>query len=146
MDIKLENELIQKYPRVFKLAYNKYFKNWDNSEQRGPFSLFGIECDDGWFDLLNRLCEQVEACINQAEDPDIYYVVQIKEKFGGLRFYMSSYTVELHNLITPFEQEAEMTCEVCGCSGTNAANKWRWWQTLCQECRSIKDANLDKRF
>ena len=146
MDTKLEAELIRKYPRIFKLAQEANFKDWDKSHGRWPFSLFGIECDNGWYDLLDRLCEKVEACINRAEDPDIYYVVQIKEKFGGLRFYMSSHTVEFHCLIREAEKESEITCEICGRPGILGENKWNWYQTLCQECRTKKDAELDKEF
>ena len=144
MDIKLENELIQKYPRVFKLAYNKYFKNWDNSEQRGPFSLFGIECDDGWFDLLNNLCEKMETYINSTENPDAYYVVQIKEKWGTLRFYMSGYSDEIDALVTIAEKSSEITCECCAKPGQLGKGKFGWYQTLCDKCRADKSKDLDR--
>ena len=45
-----------------------------------PNSLtYGIECEDGWFELIFNLCEQLK-------DENIE-VTQIKEKFGTLRFY-----------------------------------------------------------
>lgn len=58
-----------------------------------PFDERGIECDDGWFDLIDRLscaCEyEIEMLISYSQDvPKEYWsrVAQIKEKFGGLRF------------------------------------------------------------
>jgi hypothetical protein len=42
-------------------------------------------CGDGWRDLLERLCTRIEAAL--ADGAGSLRVLQIKEKYGTLRFY-----------------------------------------------------------
>jgi hypothetical protein len=48
----------------------------------------GFEHDDGWFDILWRLCEDLEPLVTEMERAGgpKFEVLQVKEKFGGLRF------------------------------------------------------------
>jgi hypothetical protein len=70
------NKLWEKYPIIFSGRYLSL------QESLIPF---GFECGDGWYDLINKLCEDVTTLI---ENKNIKVTaVQVKEKFGGLRFY-----------------------------------------------------------
>jgi hypothetical protein len=42
---------------------------------------FGFQHRDGWFDLVWRLCEQIEEVPNKGKS---FKVTQVKQKFGGL--------------------------------------------------------------
>jgi hypothetical protein len=55
--------------------------------------------------------------------------VQVKEKFGGLRFYVQAATDEHYNYITFAESMSYKTCEVCGAPGKRYTDGWH--QTLC---------------
>lgn len=55
---------------------------------------------------------------------------QVKEKFGTLRFYMSSETEEMSEAIEEAEEESARTCETCG-RGGRLRPKLGWIQTLC---------------
>lgn len=57
---------------------------------------------------------------------------QIKEKFGTLRFYMSSGTEEMWKLIHEAEEKSAHTCEDCGAPGKERNDGWI--RTLCDEC------------
>ena len=59
--------------------------------------------------------------------------VQVKEKFGGLRFYMTGGTDEIFDLIEKAEALSYKTCESCGAPGTQSNSKWI--TTLCEDCR-----------
>lgn len=90
---------------------------------------FGFECGDGWFeiiyDLSKTLSEKAPNCI----------AVQVKEKFGGLRFYTNENNLEGEKAIDEAERKAESTCENCG--STNSSVKKRgggWIKTLCDNC------------
>lgn len=61
---------------------------------------------------------------------------QIKEKFGTLRFYMTSYTDEIDKIVTEAEKKSEETCEHCGKPGTLRTEGWLF--TLCDECQKIR--------
>lgn len=59
--------------------------------------------------------------------------VQVKEKFGRLRFYMNSKTKEMSELIMKAEDLSSATCEVCGNPGKERDGSWI--RTLCDKCK-----------
>jgi hypothetical protein len=93
---------------------------------------FGFECSDGWFNIIWDLCEKIEKELNEhGNDPDFpFEVLQVKEKFGGLRFYTNWETKEIGDLINEAEEKSYKTCEVCGKEG-ELMTKGYWLQTLC---------------
>lgn len=74
-----------------------------------------IWCDQGWWRLIAN-CDKEIAAI----DPE-YTIFQIKEKFGGLRYYYSPsspiHTSKIDNVISKYERICSMTCEVTGRHG-----------------------------
>ena len=94
---------------------------------------FGFSCEDGWFDLIWSLCEDLEK-IAKDEDFELE-VFQVKEKFGGLRFYIDEGTVSIHERIKKAENKSYEICEVCGKPGRIDDSR-RWVRTLCEECIS----------
>ena len=84
----------------------------------------------GWAKLINKLFDA---------KPKDTVVVQVKEKFGGLRFYTGPCPEEFHKLISATENESYTVCEVCGDPGKLNTNR-SWVKTLCIKCdtRGIK--------
>ena len=83
----------------------------------------------GWKDLVNELHQKVLEI-----DPDVK-VVQVKEKFGGLRYYYESdlsRRKEIDALVNVYESKSYRTCEVCGAPG-ELRNDRLWLHTLCDE-------------
>lgn len=74
-----------------------------------------ISCDEGWWQLIS-LCDKELADI----DPD-YTIFQVKEKFGGLRYYYSpsspTMAKEMNAVVAKFEHMCSMTCEKTGRHG-----------------------------
>jgi len=64
--------------------------------------------------------------------PDYPFVVQVKQKFGGLRFYMNFETKEMSAAIYEAEKRAQETCEDCGKPGVLRSGGWL--ETLCDNC------------
>lgn len=56
---------------------------------------------------------------------------QVKEKFGGLRFYISNGSDEIFHRIGQSEIQCAVTCEVCGKAGTIQNNGKGWLKCLC---------------
>lgn len=56
---------------------------------------------------------------------------QVKEKFGGLRFYINGGDDEIDAAITFAEMLSERTCEVCGAPGKQRGGGWI--STRCDE-------------
>ena len=99
--------------------------------------VFGIECDDGWLDLIDAVC--AVAASNTKELPTIR---QIKEKFGTLRFYADGITPELRGAIRVAEALSAKTCEHCGNKGRTRAIR-KWFSTLCRPCAVEKYSEED---
>src|SRR3546814_1383225 len=52
---------------------------------RGPLH-WGFEVGDGWSDIIVALCARINALLEESPGASLC-VKQVKEKFGGLRFY-----------------------------------------------------------
>lgn len=62
---------------------------------------------------------------------------QVKEKFGGLRFYVEGASNVQHAVINWTESLSYRTCENCG-STKNIGSTQGWYKTLCEECHDPK--------
>lgn len=67
-------------------------------------------------------------------------VVQIKEKFGGLRFYYDGGDDQIQGMVTMAELWAHRTCEKCGNRGEQ--REGGWIRTLCD----VHEAEYQKRM
>jgi hypothetical protein len=78
---ELEQRLVERWP------------TWFNTRGDIRYTAMprGFEHDDGWFDILWRLCEDLEPLVAEVEKQTgvPFEVLQVKEKFGGLRFYVN---------------------------------------------------------
>lgn len=59
-------------------------------------------------------------------------VIQVKEKLGGLRFYINEGTDAIHERIGQAELESMKTCEITGRPG-KLRTDIGWYRTLCDE-------------
>lgn len=79
----------------------------------------------GWRPLVGRLYDSLLAAGWDGR------LVQVKEKFGGLRFYVEREPLEVRRLIYAAMDESERTCEVCGETGEPVTRASGWRNTLC---------------
>jgi hypothetical protein len=59
---------------------------------------------------------------------------QIKEKFGGLRFYYSGGDERIHGMVGFAETLSYKICEHCGSTKNVSQTKKGWITTLCEDC------------
>lgn len=85
---------------------------------------------DGWLPIIDKLCTAIQERIIEKGLSQLH-AVQIKEKFGGLRFYTDANYDDFRDLILAAENEAYKTCEECGKPGTLRTNGWM--KTACDE-------------
>lgn len=128
----MKQELQDKLYEAFPLLYYK-------EPHYSPY-ISGFDIDDGWYDIIWELSEKINPLVeknNLAVEKDNYFqVIQIKEKFAGLRYYISG-TIEevfdeIHKYIGEAESKSFSTCERCGKPGTLRTGGWML--TLCDEC------------
>jgi len=109
----------------------------ENKIIKHPFELFGIECGSGWKKIYEPLIEKIKEYNEKNPDSPIQ-ILQVKEKWGTLRFYVSSAPQEIYDLIDKAEKKSEITCEECGYTNPKKVkNKpiLGWYRTLCPRCR-----------
>jgi hypothetical protein len=86
----------------------------------------------GWLPLVDALCADIGQCLPPSMLPH-FHVSQIKEKFGGLRFYCDgAMTDEVEALIDDAEAKSLHICEVCGLPGHQRSGGYI--RTLCDSC------------
>lgn len=134
--------LQEKYPKIFRLK--------DGSNE--PCDLYGLECGDGWFDLIDTLCKNIQHHVDWKsknlleEERENFQVTatQIKEKFGSLRYYYNGGDEYIHGLIQMAESMSSKICETCGEKATIRTNGWI--KNLCHSCHikgNFKEQGFD---
>jgi hypothetical protein len=81
---------------------------------------------EGWYLLLKELIDDL---IELGWDKKI---TQVKEKFGGLSFYINSASDEVHKRIGVAETLSYYVCETCGEPG-ELRRDLGWYFTLCED-------------
>ena len=116
-------------PEKTKILFEKFSDLYTgrNLSIRENLMPFGFECGNGWFDLLYRLSEDISKLQPSCR------AVQVKEKFGTLRFYTGPLSDKVDERINKAENESAVTCETCGKPG-NMHFKGGWMATLCPLC------------
>ena len=87
---------------------------------------FDFSPPHGWINIVEQLVHDVVKV-----QPDVQ-IIQVKEKIGGMRFYVDSATKEVYDLIDKAETLSEQTCQVCGKSGT-IKRVGGWYACVCPE-------------
>jgi hypothetical protein len=156
MKRELDEALCAKYPLIFKDR---------NADMRTTAMCWGLECGDGWYNIIDVLCGLLTSEYRQAKSRYEYLIeagvggilygtktvtqeaideakakldeetlrvpvaVQVKEKFGGLRFYVQAATDKHYQYISFAESMSYRTCEECGNPGKTYTDGWH--MTLC---------------
>lgn len=71
---------------------------------------------NGWQPLIKMLCDAIQSHIDNNGAQQVE-VSQIKEKFGGLRFYYDGGDRYIDGMVGFAEYMSEVTCEQCGKPG-----------------------------
>ena len=130
MKQELDQKLCETYPKIFA---NRY------ADETTTAICWGFECKDGWYQLIDTLCETIQGYIDQNKkynDIDIPQVtaVQVKEKFGTLRFYYDGGDDVIRGMVRLAENLSAEICENCGNPGNLIETGWM--QTLCDTCKN----------
>lgn len=142
MNKELTDKLLKDFPILYILKTVEYF---GQKSVPTAFSLYQFEHGDGWEKIIRGLSIRLETwnlvCNNQFNDlteDNQCKALQVKEKFGGLRFYVTSAPQDLYGAIQEAEEESLGTCEDCGTKETVTTGTGRdvgWIRTLCWDCR-----------
>ena len=127
---EFEKRLTEKHPAMFSAPYG------------------GIAVGEGWWPIIESLCADIQHYIKwKNKDEEIVpqvVVMQIKEKFGGLRFYYDGGDERIRGMVTTAESWAEKTCEDCGVPATKKTQGWI--KNVCDKHFEEYEARRKERF
>ena len=117
---ELSDMLFERYPLIFAGytlpdAEKKWLKIW---------------CKDGWFDLIDTLCAQLQDWTDKHNAPQ-YVVRDVKEKFGELRFVGQHASAEQKGAVFMAYALSTRLCEQCGAPGQLVVDGG-CWMTRCE--------------
>ncbi len=147
---ELQDKLYEKHPEIFCQK--------DLSMQQTAMC-WGIDCGDGWYSIIDNLCSNIDSHIENKnweikhkkdrgelpqDAPNFPQVeaTQVKEKYGGLRFYVNYYDEYISGMIHMAESMSYDICESCGNPGK--PNEQGWISTLCDPCREEDRKRLER--
>jgi hypothetical protein len=113
--------LIQEYPELFGTAF----------DPKETLIGFGLEIGPGWEKILADNLPELSKIVKDSKLDD-FRIIQVKEKFGGLRIYTNYSIKKIDDWVEKMEILCSESCEKCGAPAQLYADGW--WRTLCDEC------------
>ena len=120
----LQEKLYEAYPKIF--AQRK-------SSMSETCMCWGIETPDSWYHIIDALCLSIQNYLDENYILPQVEAVQVKEKFGTLRFYISGGDEIIDGFINAAEEESSKICAGCG-SYTDVKPTKGWITYLCPTC------------
>lgn len=121
MKSELDQLLCARYPLIF-------------ADREAPITTscmgWGLSCGDGWFDLIDTLCERLQFWTDHNKAPQVV-ATQVKEKWGELSFYYRGGNDEQQGMVLMAEAMSARICEECGKPGKLLA--CGAYMTRCEE-------------
>ena len=114
MNLEKEQEIYTRFSNIFK-----------NKDHTSSCMIYGLDIGDGWTDLFVNMLEEIEAYeatdhVKHKIENEIYHKVvaaQVKEKFGGLRFYYDGGDENIAEIVHRAEKLSTKVCESCSAAG-----------------------------
>lgn len=107
----------------------------------------GFAVGAGWYPILEKLCSNIQHHIDwkakQGKPVPQVTVEQIKEKFGGLRFYYQGGDDEISGMVRMAESWADVACEECG--GIGKRRSGGWIRTLCDKHETERNERIEEQ-
>jgi hypothetical protein len=142
MKDELDKILCEKYPKIFRDR---------NKSMQETCMCWGFSHGDGWYNIIAAACQNIQnhvdwkrkqepyASMTDEEFDEIHQpiAVQVKEKFGGLRFYVDNADDYTHGVIAMAESMSYKTCEICGSPGKQTGKGWI--KTVCESCNKTQE-------
>ena len=116
---------------VFVHKHLKFTRSINYIKQTNPYNYI-FEVGDGWYGLLYQLILNV-SLNDEAKGKWVTKVTQCKEKFGGLRFYVTGTSDKNWDLIREAENKSYGVCEVTGSEVEVGIWNTGWVRTICKK-------------
>lgn len=120
MSPELDKVLCEKYPKIFRDRH---------ADMKETCMCWGFDHGDGWYKIVDELCDKIQKHCDERGFQVV--ALQVKEKFGSLRFYIGPANDYVFDLISEAEHKSIETCEQCGQPGKIRGTGWMY--SACDE-------------
>jgi len=142
---EFDKKMCEKHPDIFQCRFKPMSETC---------MCWGFAINEGWFEIIEKLCIQLQLLMDKF-NVDIV-AEQVKEKFGGLRFYTtikakedSQLTAEeshilwdiVGSVIGRAEDKSVQTCEKCG-EYRKIRTDYAWHVCLCDKHDAEKKESI----
>lgn len=105
-----------------------------------------LEAPCGWIPRIRKLTEDIIERLGPDFTLEDFEVAQVKEKFGGLRYYAYGERLdEVSDLIDEAERDCYKLCQICGASGSTVTTG-HWMVTLCPTHAEEREKRIAQRL
>lgn len=134
-EIKLYNKvLIEKYPWLGRRIYDDKTDSYISDPEEDYLFTWLDDMPDGWrLKFGIQMCEELQSELERINFVDQIAILQIKEKYGRLRFYTWGVS-GIYDIISKYEDLSESTCIECG-----KPAEWMsvgWISPYCTNCKT----------
>lgn len=140
MSQERRQKLFDDYPKLFAK------RNLTPDDRRRYPIIWGLEHGDGWLAIVEVLCKLIQHNVDQQKKKDSSYpqieILQVKEKFGAMRFYTTGGDDYTAGLIAMAEYMSGRTCESCGNPGTMRGKGWM--RVRCDPCEFERQQKMQE--
>ena len=99
----------------------------------------------GWKKAFGeQLCRELKEALVEDDVLEDYRIMQIKEKFGQLRWYGNWESPRIYKVLDKYESLSEHTCIECGGEGTMRNDNWI--SPYCDDCYRKYKERLTQRI
>ena len=135
-----EENIQERFVEKLMSAYPHLFPKDADGKPREPDC--GAWCPVGWQPMVEELCANL--CKIVEEKNVVFQIEQIKEKFGGLRFYYQGGDDNVTGMVRMAEAWADHSCEECGALGKIRGGGWI--RTLCDTHEAERQQHMKERL
>lgn len=121
------------------------YSDYRNAKERYEYAKECLETNGGktqWGKPVTAEEVEEKRLKMEEEAQKVPVASQVKEKFGGLRFYVNGATEKHWNYISFAESMSYRICEVCGSPGKVHTNGWH--RTLCDIHAEMEGRDLEE--
>lgn len=119
-------------------------RKWIHAREEYEFAQANEGKQDMWGRVIDHTRVRELNAKVETERKLVPQATQIKEKFGGLRFYIGFASKEQHEIIWYTESISNYICEKCGARGKHRPSGWV--KTLCNQHWKEYQEDLKKRY
>lgn len=139
--MSIENSIEKNKKLIERYEFLRILPLWVTDEKKEEYIINDedyeatfLDClPEGWYKAFALdMCEELREALIANDCYDNYRLFQVKEKYGGLRWYDGGGCRATDDIVRKYEQVSEQVCVECGNPATKMSKGWILF--YCDDC------------